>query len=155
MSKAAQELPQVVRLVLRALPWIILATGLTAAYLSYQRIYDRYRFDADGIATSGVVVWASTIGTGTSNQSFRIRVVYRDTAEREWTRYFTVFSSQYREGQAVDVVYLPTNPEIAALGSKEAGETHGQDVLAAVISAIAILVGGIMVWLRRKRSQFK
>ena len=153
MSETVKPLPKVAQLALRTLPWIILASGLIASVPSCQRIHDRYRLETDGIAVSGVVVWSSNIGTGTSNQSFRIKVAYRDAAAREWTRFFTVFSSQYRTGETVDLVYLPTDPEIAMLGGKEAGETHGQDLLAAGISALAVLAGGILVWLRRKRLQ--
>jgi hypothetical protein len=150
MSKAGQQLPAVVRFALRWLPWIVLATGVVVVYVSYHRIRDRSRLQADGVAASGVVKWASSIGSGTSNQSFRISVVYQDRAGREWTRYFTVFSSQYRPGQTVDVVYLPTSPEIAVLGRNEAGETHAHDRLAAVIGVLAVLAGVVMVWLRRR-----
>jgi hypothetical protein len=147
MSRARP--PELVRLVLRALPWIVFATGLIVLYVSYERIHDRYRVEADGVTVSGVVEWTSTVGTGTSNQSFRIKVVYQDLTGREWTRYFTVFSSQYRAGQAVDVVYLPSSPEIAILGKNEAGERHFHDMLAAVSGVVAVLIGSVMVWLRR------
>ncbi len=136
------------RLVLRALPWIIVATGLIVVGMSYQRIHDRYRLEAEGIAVPGVVEWASTLG-GTSNQSFRIRVAYQDKTGRTWRQYFSVFSSQYRAGEEVDVVYLPTDPETALLGTKEAGETHVHDMVAAVIGTLALLIGGVMLWLRR------
>jgi hypothetical protein len=150
MSKAAQQLPAVVRFALRWLPWIVLATGLVVVYVSYHRIRDRSRLEAEGVAASGVVKWASSTGMGRSNQSFRISVAYRDRAGREWSRYFTVFSSQYRAGREVDVLYLPTSPEIAVLSRNEAGETHAHDRLAAVIGVLAVLAGVVMVWLRRR-----
>jgi hypothetical protein len=142
-----QQLPAVVRFALRWLPWIILATGLVVVCVSCHRILDRSRLEAEGVAASGVVKWASTIGSGTSK---RISVVYQDRAGHEWTRYFTVFSSQYRAGQVVDVVYLPTSPEIAVLRRNEAGETHTHDKLAAVSGAVAVLAGVVMIWLRRR-----
>lgn len=150
MSRAGQQLPAVVRFALRWLPWIVLVTGLVVGYVSYHRIRDRSRLEAEGVAASGVVKWATSLGSGTSNQSFRINVVYQDRVGREWTRFFTVFSSQYREGQVVDILYLPTSPEIAVLGRNEAGETHAHDTVAAIIGALAVLAGVVMVGLRRK-----
>jgi hypothetical protein len=150
MSKAGQQLPAVVTFALRWLPWLVLATGLVVVYVSYHRIRDRSRLETDGVEASGVVKWASSTGMGRSNQSFRISVAYQDRAGREWTRYFTVFSSQYRAGQVVDVLYLPTSPEIAVLRSNDAGETHAHDRLAAVSGVLAVLAGGVMVWLRRR-----
>jgi hypothetical protein len=132
-----------VKRLLRILPPIILVAGLVVSYVSYQRIYDRSLLATEGVVAAGVVKWASTTG-GQSNQSYRISVSYLDSNRHEWTRYFTVFSSQYRAGQSVTVTYLPANPDVALLGSNESGETHVHDVIAAVIGVIAVVVGGIM-----------
>ncbi len=133
------------RLLLRILPPIILVAGLVTSYLSYQRIHDRSLLESEGVLATGVVKWASSTG-GQSNQTYRISVAYPDGSGREWRRYFTVFSSQYKPGQSVEVVYLPANPEVALLGRHEAAETHTQDLIAAVVGVIATIVGGIMAY---------
>ena len=83
-------------------------------YLSFQRIRDRSRLEAEGVMTSGVVQWASATGGGSSN-NYRIRVLYHDTAGQPWSKYFTVFSSQYKAGQLVEVMYLPGHPATVLL----------------------------------------
>jgi hypothetical protein len=124
------------------LPAIILAVGLIALYVGYSRMSERSLLEKEGMMTSGVVEWAG----GGARSYYSIRVRYRDGSGREWTRYFAVFSSQYRAGQSVEVVYLRTNPEVVMLGSHEAGETHGQEVVASVLGGIAVVVGGLMAF---------
>jgi hypothetical protein len=128
---------------LRMLPVIILAAGLIASYVCYQRLHNRYMLETEGIAASGVVKWASGTG-GRSGNSYRISVGYPDRSGHEWLQYFTVFSGQYRAGQAVEVIYLPANPETALLGKREAGETRSQDLFGLVAGIIAVLIGAVM-----------
>jgi len=131
------------RFMLRMLPAIILAVGLIASYVCYQRLHNRSLLETEGIAASGVVKWASSTG-GRSGNSYRISVGYPDRSGHEWLQYFTVFSGQYRAGQAVEVIYLPANPETALLGKSEAGETRSQDLFGLVAGIIAVLIGAVM-----------
>jgi len=92
--------------------------------------------------TSGVVQWASATGGGSSN-NYRIRVLYHDTAGQPWSKYFTVFSSQYKAGQLVEVMYLPGHPATVLLGKSEAGVTRAHELIASAIGIMALLVGGL------------
>ena len=52
-----------------------------------------------------------------------------------------VFSTQYKAGQSVDIVYLPANPRIAILGPREAGVTSAQEGVGIAVGALFALIG--------------
>ena len=128
--------------VLNVLPWIFLVSGILFLYIGYRRTQDRSRLETVGVRGTGTVQWA----TATGRTSNRIRVDYRDANGNSWTKDFTVFSSQYSPGESVRVLYLPSDPQVAMLGSEEAGETRRQDVITLGAGALFSLVGLVWVW---------
>ena len=108
---------------LSVLPWLLLAAGAVVVALCGQRVCDRHQLEIEGRAASAIVEWATTTGS----RSNQIQVAYRDANGGDWTKVFEVFSTQYKAGQSVDIVYLPTNPQIAILGRREVGITSAQE----------------------------
>jgi Protein of unknown function (DUF3592) len=130
------------------LPWLLVATGAVTVVLSGQRLLHRHQLQTDGRPTSAIVQWVTTTGA----RSNQIEVAFRDASGKEWTKDFAVFSSQYRAGQSVGVVYLPINPQVAILGLREAGVTTRQEAVGAAAGSLALLTGaGWLVSARLRR----
>ena len=118
---------------------------MIAVYVCCQTLYDRSRLEAKGVNAQATVQWASATG-GRSNNNYTIRVGYRDRSGRDWSRDFTVMSSQYRAGQMVSVRYLPADPLISMLGENESGVTRMQELVGLIVGSIAVLIGGTMAF---------
>ena len=119
------------------LPWMLLAVGVATVVLCGQRLLDRHRLQTDSRMTSAVVRWATTTGA----RSNQIQVAFRDTSGKNRTKDFAVFSAQYRTGQSVDVVYLPTKPQVAILGPREPGVTSTQEAVGTGVGGLALFIG--------------
>ena len=119
------------------LPWLLVAAGAVIVVLCAQRLLHRHQLQSDGRQTSALVMWATTTGA----RSNQIQVIFRDASGKEWTKDFAVFSSQYKAGQTVDVVYLPVNPQVAILGPVEAGVTTRQEAVGAATGSLSLLTG--------------
>ena len=118
-------------------PWLLVAAGAVIVVLCAQRLLHRHQLQSDGRQTSALVMWATTTGA----RSNQIQVIFRDASGKEWTKDFVVFSSQYKAGQSVDVVYLPVNPRVAILGPAEAAVTTRQESVGAAAGSLALLMG--------------
>lgn len=123
--------------VFAALPGLLLLAGVVVVALCAQRLLHRQQLQSDGRTISGTVKWATTTGA----RSNQVQVSYLDATGKGWTKDFPVFSSQYRAGQSVDVVYLPANPQIAVLGPMEAGVTGTQEAVGGAVGGLAVLIG--------------
>jgi Protein of unknown function (DUF3592) len=127
------------------MPWLLLLGGVVVVVLCGQRILHRHQLQSDGSTTSATVKWATMTGA----RSNQIQVSYRDAEGKSWTKDFAVFSSQYKAGQSVDVVYLPINPQIAMLGPREAGVTSAQEAVGGAVGGLAVFLSA--VWLLAAR----
>ena len=133
------------------LPWVLLAAGGISVVLCGQRLLDRHRLQSHGRVTSAVVQWATTTGA----RSNQIQVAFRDSSGKNWTKDFAVFSTQYRTGQPVEVVYLPADPQIAILGPGEAGVTSTQEAVGSAVGGVAVFIsaGWLLAVLRGRHNR--
>ena len=131
------------------LPWPLLAAGSVVIVLCAHRLLDRQQLQSNGRTTTAIVKWATRTGA----RSNQIQVAFRDATGKKWTKDFAVLSTQYRPGQSADLVYLPSNPQIAILGPTEAGVTSMQEVVGAAVGALVVLVSAGWLAVFRGRQQ--
>ncbi len=135
------------RIPLLLLAWTFLFGGLIASGALYRDFRDRSLLEQRGTRTTGTVVWSSRYGKPCASS---IRVVYANQAKRTFSNYFNVCTNQYRTGQSVDLIYLPSDPGVARLSAEESAASGHHRTVGVLVTTSFMLVGAVLVLLLRR-----
>ena len=133
----------------RLFPWIFLVSGLVVSGEIWKERYEESSLDQGGLHAVGTVQWSSRHSKPCAAS---IRVGYVANEGQTITRYFSVCSNRYQPGDRVEVIYLPSHPEVAMLNSREAVHSpKSRFVVGATVGALFTVVGAALLVASRGR----
>jgi hypothetical protein len=127
----------------RLFPWIFLLAGVATLGAIYWKQQQESLLDQLGIQVVGTVQWSSRHSKSCAKS---IRVAYVASGGRTFTKYFSVCSHLYQPGDRVEVIYLPSDPELATLSSHEAVQNpKTRNLVGSVVGALFTAVGALLL----------
>lgn len=120
--------------------------GLLFGAIAYSGHLPYYKLKKEGVSGAGIISSVKVSGSG-KNRRTRVYVTYTDNNNNTRTFRSGYTSSSMRRGQAVKIVYDPSNPANVAIDAK------GQTVMFVIFELVSVcsVAGAIIGWKRRKR----